>query len=145
MAKQIFSAAQGKSSNGATYPGPFTVRTSTRNSVRALVSPTLLSPGPLAKLKSVLASADVDLSGVPDQAVSIITLDQDSVVVPNNFDTLLAKFPEKIKQSYKIDHTKLQVLSPFSKTLGRPVFVSTEHMHALVYEFLYALQSFNSF
>ena len=63
----------------------------------------------------------------------------------NNFDLLLANNPSKIRDAYKIDHTKLQILAPFSQQVGQAVFVPTDHLHALIYEFLYALNTFNQF
>ncbi len=147
ISSQVLFAALGKTNNGATYPGletlllPFT----TNNSINSLVSSSLLQPDFQAKLLQVLRAADLDLSAVANQGVSIVSLDQDSVVTPNNFDDLLQRFPGKIRNSYKVDHTQLQILSPFSQALGRPVFVPTDHLHALIYEFLYALNTFNQF
>ncbi|MBX3172600.1 MAG: hypothetical protein KF760_34675 [Candidatus Eremiobacteraeota bacterium] len=144
-ATQIVFSALGKSNNGATYPKPAALLLSSNNSCNALVSSNLTEPGFLGALDTVLRAADVDLSAVADQGVSIVSLDQDSVVTPNNFDSLLAKFPGKIRHSYKVDHTKLQVASPFSPPTGPAVFVPTDHLHALIFEFLYALNTFNSF
>lgn len=147
ISTQVLIAALGKTNNGATYPGletlllPFT----TNNSINSLVSTTLLTPAFQTNLLQVLRAADLDLSAVANQGVSIVSLDQDSVVTPNNFDDLLQRFPSKIRNSYKVDHTQLQVLSPFSQALGRQVFVPTDHLHALIYEFLYALNTFNQF
>ena len=147
ISTQTLFAGLGKSNNGSTYPSletlllPFT----TKNSINSLVSTDLLLPGFQLKLRQVLQAADLDLSAVPSQGVSIVSLDQDSVVTPNNFDDLLQKFPDKIRNSYKVDHTQLQILSPFSPVLGRPVFLPTDHLHALIYEFLYALNTFNQF
>jgi len=145
IASQLLSCALGKSANGARFPDRLNVSYSTQNSVKALVSTALFTPGPLAQLKAALSAADADLSAVADAGVSIVTLDQDSVVVPNNFDALLAKFPSKIKNALKIDHTQLQVLSALSPSLRKAVFVPVDHMHGLVYEYLYALHIFNGF
>lgn len=138
-------AGLGKTNNGKTYLGLFGLLTSSNNSVRSLVSSTLLTQAPLAALLQVLVSADSDLSAVASGGVSIVSLDQDSVVSPNNFDKLLAKYPSKIKNAYKIVHTDLQILAPFSPQIGQAVFVPTDHLHALIYEFLYALNTFNEF
>lgn len=138
-------AALGKSANNANYPGLFSLLTSSSNSVRSLVSPTLLTAPSLAQLEGVLLAADADLSAVAPGGVSIVSLDQDSVVTPNNFDLLLANNPGKIKDAIKIDHTQLKILAPFSQQVGQAVFVPTDHLHALVYEFLYALNTFNQF
>jgi hypothetical protein len=145
IGNQILSSALGKAANGHTYPTRLELLLATHNSVRSLVSATLLQPEPFQALRDVLASADLDLSAVADGGVSIVSLDQDSVVVPNNFDDLLTRFPNKIRSSYKIDHTRLQVLSPFSAKVGQAVFTPADHMQAPTYEFLYALNLFNQF
>ena len=144
-ATQILLAGLGKTNNGATYPGPAALILSSANSVNSLVSTNLTDPTFLATLNTALVAADVNLSAVANQGVTILSLDQDSVVTPNNFDSLLAKYPSKIRNSYKVDHTKLQVLSPFSPATGQVTFVPTDHLHALIFEFLYALNTFNSF
>jgi len=138
-------AGLGKSGNNATYPGLLGLLTSSNNTVRSLVSPTLLTAPALAQLNAALVAADADLSAVAPGGVSIVSLDQDSVVTPNNFDLLLANNPTKIKNAYKIDHTQLKILAPFSQRVGQAVFVPTDHLHALIYEFLYALNTFNQF
>lgn len=142
---QILFAGLGQTNNGATYPGPAAMLLSSANSVNSLVSTNLTDPTFLAALNVTLQAADVDLSAVANQGVTILSLDQDSVVTPNNFDSLLTKYPGKIRNSYKVDHTKLQVLSPFSPATGTVAFVPTDHLHALIFEFLYALNTFNSF
>lgn len=144
IAPQVLASALSKKANGAIYPGPLELLTSSGNSVRSLVSPTLISPAPLEALLQVLKSADLDLSAVPDQGISIVTLDQDSVVVPNNFDDLQARFPSKIRDAFKVDHTAIQVVSPFSPA-NKATFVNVDHLHGLIYEFLYALNTFNKF
>ena len=110
IGNQILSSALGKAANGHNYPTRLELLLATHNSVRSLVSATLLQPQPFQALRDVLASADLDLSAVADVGVSIVSLHQDSVVVPNNFNDLLTRFACKIRSSYRIDHTKLQVL-----------------------------------
>lgn len=143
IAPQIVSSALGKSSNNVTYPGPNTVATSTKNSLKALVAPGFLTAAFQNPLKAVMTAADVDLSNVAPNGVSILTLDEDSVVVVNNFDDLLNRYPGKIRTAIKVPHQQLQVLSPFSSLLGRASFVPADHLHAPIYEFLYALHICN--
>ncbi len=145
IATQLLAAGLGKTANGASYPGPLELLTSSSNGISSLVSSTLLQPGPLAELQQVLVAADLDLSPCANQGVSIVTLDEDSVVVPNNFDFIQATYPGKILNAYKIDHTQLQVLSPFSPKLGKAIFQPADHLNGPVYEFLYALNIFNGF
>ena len=134
-----------KKANKSTYPGLLQLFYSPRNSVRSLVSAEILQPGPQAKLIQALREADADLAPTLDGGVSIITLAQDSVVVPNNFDDLLAKYPTKIKNAIRLDQTKLWVLSPVSNTVGVPIWERPDHLHASVYASLYALHIFNGF
>ncbi len=145
IAQEILTAGLGKSGNGEGYPGPIELAFTSQNSIIPLVSPTLLTPPAMDQLQQVLQSADLDLSAVADQGVSIITLAEDSVVVPNNFDALLAAYPSKIKNAIKIDQNQLQVVSPFSDAVGYAFFVPTDHLHGPIYEFLYALNIFNGF
>jgi hypothetical protein len=143
-ATQVVLSALGKTNNGAAYPTPLTMLFSGSNSCNALVSTNLTNPAFLSSLNGVLQAADVDLSAVANQGVTIVSLDQDSVVTPNNFDALAAKFPGKFRNAYKVDHKQLQVLSPFSPATGTATFVPSDHLHALIFEFLYALNTFNS-
>lgn len=144
IAQNILSAAFSKSANNFTYPSKSEMLLSTRNNVSALVSPDLLGQAAQAQLLQVMRSADVDLSSVAPQGVSILTLNRDSVVVSNNFDALLNRYPSKIKKAIRVDENSLQVVSPFSAAVKRAVFVPTDHLHAVVYEHLYALNLFNS-
>lgn len=143
ISSQVVSAGLGKTANGSRYPGPVGLLDSTENTVQSLVSSTILQPGPLADLQAVLESADVDLTPCTDGTVSIITLGQDSVVVPNNFDLLSASFPNKFRETIKIDQTQLLSVSSFSKVLGRPYWVPIDHLQGPVFEFLYTLNIFN--
>lgn len=136
-------AALGKTANRARYPGPLQLLTSTSNSVNSLVSSAILDPQEMAELQEVMKAADVDLTPCVDGTVSIITLDQDSVVVPNNFDLLSSRFPGKFREQIKVDHTQLQATSPFSSIVGRPFWIPIDHLQAPVFEFLYALNIFN--
>ena len=143
-ASQILFSALRKSANGSTYPADLVL--STKNSVNSLVSSTFLSDSSQAQLDAALRAADVNLSQVPDNSVSIISLGKDSVVIPNNYTALLAAYPAKIRFSYLLPENKFQVVSPFSYIIGnKPVYVSVDHMQALTYEFLYALNIFNQF
>ncbi len=145
IAAEVLSSGLGKSGNGGSYPGPIEVAFTSKNSIDPLVSSDLLTPESQAELQQVLVAADVELTAVADQGVSIITLAQDSVVVSNNFDFLLASYPSKIKNAIKIDQSQIQVLSIFSEKLGYAYFVPVDHLGGPIYEFLYALNIFNSF
>jgi hypothetical protein len=131
---QILSSVLDKIATGHIYPTRLELLLATHKSVRSLVSATLLQLSP---------SRHCETYWLPPTWTS--ALDQDSVVLPNNFDDLLTRFPSKIRSSYKIDHTKLQVLSPFSAKVGQAVFAPADHMQAPTYEFLYALNLFNQF
>lgn len=145
IAPQLALAGLGKSANGATYPGLLEILVSSQNSVNSLVSPLILSETFQNQLIDTLEAADADLSSVADGGVSIITLDQDSVVPPNNFDLLLSEYPEKIRNAIKIDHTQLVVVSPYSGITGEAQWVPIDHLNGPAYEFLYALNIFNQF
>ena len=142
IVKQLVYSALNKSNNGQTYAGEVGLFFGSKaNSGKALVSSTLLGSG-LSNLQSTLAAADVNLSGVPDDSVSLITLDEDSVVSPNNFDWLLGQYPAKIKNAITIDHTQLKAVSLLSE--GSASWQDVDHQSALPFEFLYALHIFNS-
>ena len=144
IASQLLFSSLRQTSNGATYPADLVL--STKNSVNSLVSSSFLSTASQAQLDAALRAADVDLSQVPDSSVSIISLDKDSVVIPNNYTSLLAAYPSKIRYSYLLPESKLQVVSPFSYYIGKnPVYVNVDHMQAPAFEFLYALNIFNQY
>jgi hypothetical protein len=143
VSSQIVAAGLGKRANQNRYPGPLELLTSSENNIQPLVSSTILQPGPLADLQAVLESADVDLTPCTNGSVSIITLGQDSVVVPNNFDLLSARFPNKFRKTIKIDQTQLLSVSAFSNVLGRPYWIPIDHLQGPVFEFLYTLNIFN--
>jgi hypothetical protein len=96
-------------------------------------------------LDRALAAADVNLTPSANGGVSIITLAKDSVVTPNNFDALLKAYPGKIANAIKLDENDFMVVSGVSGQLGRAVWVPTDHMHGLIYEFVYALHIFNTY
>lgn len=145
-APPVFFSALGKTANEATYPNYETVVQSSKNSANSLVSPTLLSPTGQQQLDAALRAADVNLGSLPDKAVSIISLDKDSVVTSNNYKTLLANYPSKIRDAYLIPANHIQVVSYVSQYVGtKPEYVDTDHLHALIYEFLYALNTFNKY
>ncbi len=143
-ASQVLFSALRKSANGSTYPADLPL--STKNSVNSLVSSTFLSDSSQAQLDAALRAADVNLSQVPDNSVSIISLDKDSVVTPNNYSSLLGAYPTKIRYAYLLPESKLLVVSPFSYIIGnKPLYVRVDHLQALAYEFLYALNIFNQY
>jgi acetyl esterase/lipase len=143
VASEMVASGLGKSNNGSTYPRPSEVLLSSKNSVKSLVAEQLLQEPAFSDLQTAMKAADVDLSVCPPGAVSIISLDQDSVVVPTNFDNLLAAFPDKIRTAIKVDHSQLQVVSLFSADSAK--WVAIDHLGAPPYQFLYALNSFNQF
>ncbi|GMU57097.1 MAG: hypothetical protein AMXMBFR33_62430 [Candidatus Xenobia bacterium] len=145
LEKELVITALDKSSNGQTYTGFLEAPFSTSNSGKALMSTVFFTPPLQQQLQQVLLSADVDLSPVADQGVSIISLAQDSVVSPNNFDALQAAYPTKLRNAVKIDQKQLQVLSPFSEVINLPYWVPADHQNVPVYAFLYALHIFNGF
>ena len=143
ISSQVLAAGLGKRANQNRYPGPLDLLTSSNNNIQSLVSSTILQPGPLADLEAVLATADVDLTPCTNGSVSIITLGQDSVVVPNNFDLLSSQFPAKFRKTIKIDQTQLLSVSAFSDVLGRPYWIPIDHLQGPVFEFLYTLHIFD--
>lgn len=145
LEKPLVFAALDKSSNDQTYTGILGLPVSTSNSTKSLLSTTFFTTPYQTQLQQVLQAADVDLSAVPDQGVSIISLIQDSVVSPNNFDTLQAAYPSKLKSAIKIDQKSLLVLSPFSTVVGVPFWIPPDHQNVPAFGFLYALNIFNGF
>jgi hypothetical protein len=145
VAVPVFLSALGKTSNGYTYASEEIIF-SDKNSAYALISPTLFNEG-WALLQTVLQAANVNLSNLANAAVSIVSLDKDSVVTPNNYDALVSSYPTKIRDAYKIPSESIKVVSPLSY-LGedkKPDYVPVDHLQGLVYEFLYALNTFNQF
>lgn len=144
VALPLLSSSLKQTSNGHTYPADLAL--AVKNSVYALVSTNFVSSAAQAQLDAALRAADVDLSQMPDNSVSIISLSHDSVVTPNNYTTLLAAYPSKIRYAYLLPENQLQVVSPFSYIIGKsPLYVSADHMQALAYEFLYTLNIFNQY
>ena len=121
---------------------------SSHNSAYSLLSSRDLANGSTvigAKLDATLVAADVNLNNLPDRSVSIITLDKDSVVSPNNYDVLLGKYASKIKTAIKIPAEMLQVVSPLSTNKSALKYMPTDHIEGNAYAFLYALNIFNQF
>lgn len=143
IAGQLVFSGLGKTANDTTYPDLLALAVSQKNSVKSLISSSLLSPAPFAQLQETMRAADVDLSVCDDDGVSIVTLDQDSVVVPVNFSLLSQAFPSKIQDAYTVDHNSLMVVSPFSGKTAN--WVKVDHLGAPPFEFLYALNTFNGF
>lgn len=145
ISSEVLSSALGKRGNGAKYPGVADILTSSENSVNPLVSALVLTPAFQVPLRQAMEAADVDLSAVDNDGVSIITLDQDSVVSPNNFDVLLAAYPDKIRNAVEVNHERLRTTSAFSGEVGKPVWEPIDHLGGPIFEFLYALHIFNQF
>lgn len=151
VAAPLVYGAFGKIANLSVYPGKLDIAFSPFNSVNALVSTAFLEKNSQAQLLQVLEAADVNLTSVADGGVSIITLAHDSIVVPNNYDDLLARYPTKIKTAIKIDENDLMVVSPFSDfippigSMPKAYFVPVDHLQAPIFEYIYALNIFNGF
>jgi len=131
-----------KQNNSQQYPGVTGLLLSAENSAASLVSSTLLGSGQAA-LNATMQAADVNLSNVTDRSCSILSLDQDSVVVPNNFDWLQSTYPTKLLNAIKVPHNQLFAASPVSQP-GDVLWEPVDHLHGLIYEYLYALNIFNS-
>lgn len=148
-APQILNSAFGKSMGSYKFmETEVMLPSSDKNSAYALLSsmdagnPDTIIGG---KLDTALKAADVNLSSLPNKSVSIITLDQDSVVSPNNYDILLGKYPTKINAAIKIPAVNLQVVSPLPNKTSTPKYMAADHIEANTYQFLYALKIFNQF
>ena len=148
-ASQVLNSAFGKSMGDYTFlENELMVFISSHNSAYSLLSSRDLANGSTAigaKLDATLVAADVNLNNLPDRSVSIITLDQDSVVSPNNYDFLLGKYASKIKTAIKIPAVMLQVVSPLSTNKSALKYMPTDHIEGNAYAFLYALNIFNQF
>jgi hypothetical protein len=144
--RQLLLSALYKTANNSTYP--FDLEHSPVNSIKALVSSELVPNGlPNSNLTDALKAADVNLSQVPTNRLSIITLAKDSVVTPNNFDDLLKRYSIKIKYAIKLDPAKIQVIAPPNYQAGYyyPYYENLDHGQALIYEAVYALNILNHF
>lgn len=95
-----------------------------------------------SSLLAALSAADVNLQPLGTNAVSVISLDADSIVSPKNYDWLTSTYGSKIKTSIKIDHSKILVVSPLSKA-GDVKYSPIDHPNAPPYQFLYMLNEFN--
>jgi len=118
---------------------------STRNNVHSLMSDYLLAAKGKALLKQALVAADVNLTPCASRGVSIISLAKDSIVTPNNYDALLKAYPGRIANAIKLNENDFMVVSAASKQLGWPLWVPVDHMQGPVYEFIYALNIFNTY
>lgn len=157
----LLNAALNKRANGTAYLFPTKVdpindagkaaltvhmSQSTQNNVQSLMSNYLVANSQGQQLlNQALAAADVDLTPCANNGVSIISLAKDSVVSPNNYDALLAAYPGKIATAMKLNQDDFKVVSPISKVLPFPLWVAVDHMQAPYYEFIYALNIFNTY
>ena len=148
-ASQVLNSAFGKTMGNYTFlKNESQLFISSQNSALSLLSSGDLANGGTvigAKLNAALVAADVNLSNLPNQSVSIITLNQDSVVSPNNYDVLLSKYAAKIKTAIKIPADMIQVVSPLSTNKSALKYMPTDHIEGDTYTFLYALNIFNQF
>lgn len=159
-AEPLFFAALNKRANKNSYLAPVLLDPATaagkallrlhlsqssKNNVYSLLSSYMTTKGGQAILNKVLAAADVNLTPCTNDGVSIITLADDSVVTPNNFDTLVKAYPDKIANQIKLNQDNFMVVSAASKSLGYAYWVPVDHMQALTYEFIYALHIFNTY
>lgn len=143
IAAQLVFSGLGQTSNGDTYPLLKALPVSSKNSVRSLVSESLFTPAPFTQLLKTMRAADVNLSSSDEGGVTIVTLDQDSVVVRENFDLLASAYPSKLDATYTVAHSSLMVVSPFSN--DTPSWTAVDHLNGPPYELLYALNAFNKF
>jgi hypothetical protein len=112
---------------------------SSQNSIIPLVNQAALTQS--SPLYQAMQNADVNLSGISPDEISIISLQHDSVVSPNNYTSLLNQYPNDIGTSYAIDETQLPVISSFSE--GVPIYVNVDHLNVDKYELLYAMNLIN--
>jgi hypothetical protein len=138
----ILNSAEKKRTGPYKYPGGTKILTSEVNNATALVATVKVPTNPI--LRSAERAANVNLIREGKGAVSIISLDDDSVVTPNNFDALLLAFRAKLKFAVKLDQTKLWVAS-VSPLSHKTVYNPPDHPTAMVYELPYDLGIFNSF
>lgn len=112
---------------------------SSANSIIPLVNQNALTYN--SPLYQAMQAADVDLSNSQSGQISLISLQHDSIVSPNNYQNLLTKYPNNIDAAYLIDETQLPVVSSFSD--GLPVYVNVDHLGVNKYELIYALNLVN--
>ncbi len=146
VAQQILASALGKSNtiSGVKYTYPeFLILYSSENNVSALVSESFFNASQMSQLDSVMQAADVNLSSVPNGAVSIISLTQDSVVSPNNYTYLSTTYPSKFYKTITINPSSIQVRSLVAGS-SYVDYINVDHMQALIYEYLYILNIFNN-
>ncbi len=136
----ILYSALNKSLNNATYPLRTELPYSFKNSVNPLTSSEMFTSAGQSQLDSALLAAQVNLGALAGQPVSIVSLDLDSVVTPNNYSWLLATYPSKIRDHYLVSANSILVRDP-----GQNEYVPVDHLRGLIYEYLYALNIFNQF
>lgn len=141
----IMASASQKSLNGETFCPPnlyWGYASSSKNNMASLVSSDLASPSGRERLQAALTAANVDLSSLPDGAVSTITLNRDSLVTPNNATKLQSLYPTKLRDAYFVPNEKLQILFPY---LPWNQYIEADHSSGVDYELLYVLNTFNQF
>lgn len=99
----------------------------------------------LNDIRNFLLQFELDLANLPDRSISLITLQRDSIVLPENCDSLVSRYPGKINTTIRIDGSQLSVPDPLTSDPGHPEFVAADHPEAVIYEFIYALQILNGF
>lgn len=151
-AEQSLYSALNKTTAGVTSPDNLgNLATATLNNAESfIVNAAFLTN---QTLLNTLSAADVNLSSLANGAVSIISLTHDSIVTPNNSTYLFNTYPTKLgSKSQFLDETQFQVVSPFAyertECKNNPncaaVYTSVDHEQAQIYEFIYALNIFNS-
>jgi hypothetical protein len=138
----VLNSAENKKTGRYAYPGPLQILTSKTNNATALLASVNVPASPA--LRAALMAADVDLSAVGTNAVSIVTLKDDSVVTPNNFDALISSYPSKLATKVRLDQTNLLVAAVNPLTHATK-YHPPDHNNAMVYELPYDLGILNKF
>ena len=154
-AEQILYDALNKTTSGTptsetTPPNPGILALTKKNSAipySSSVEFTNLSINTL--LSDTVNAANVNLGGLGTQAVSIVSLNHDSVVSRNNFDLILQDYPSKLLHHILVDETQLKVVSPFSYSSTNfnqsdPKYVPVDHTQFLIYALTIALGIFEN-
>jgi hypothetical protein len=155
-APQLLISALGKSTGKYAFPNNILSLTiATNNSSISFSSSVNFPEDP--GMNAALLAANVNLSELSTDAVSVVTLSHDSVVTPVNFNKLVKQYPTKILNAITLNERELMVVSPLSylttacslypsdPTKCKPSYIPVDHMQALIYEYLYALNIFNTF
>lgn len=137
----ILSSAENKSTGTYKYPSPVKILTSGKNNATALVATVNLPKLPV--LLETEQAADVNLSQVGTNAVSIVSLEDDSVVTPNNFLALVSTYPQQTQSHVLVDQTALLVAQS-NPINHKPFYSAPDHGSATVYELPYDLGILNS-